>query len=62
MQGIRCNWYVFIVNHYMFRIKCEPYYINSLFKDKAITEYRKCESKEECAELCAIYNKKKRGK
>lgn len=58
----RQNWYVFICGGYAFRVRCEPWYMNKLWKDKAIIEYRKCESKEEAITLSEQYNHKKENK
>lgn len=54
------KWYVFRISSYLYRIKCEPWYINQLYKDKAINEYRKCGNKEEAIKLCFQYNSKRR--
>lgn len=53
------KWYVFRIGKYMYRIKCEPWYINELFTDDAIDEYRTCENKEEAIWLCCMFNNKK---
>ena len=53
------NWYIFLCGGYAFRIKCELWYMNKLFEDGAIIEYRQCESKEEAITLSEQYNHKK---
>ena len=50
------KWYVYRIGGYMYRIKCEPYYTDALYRDRAIDEYRKCGSKDEAVELCSKFN------
>lgn len=58
MQSLK--WYVFRIGRYLYRLKCEPWYINELLRDRAIDEYRKCGNKEEAMKLCCQYNRKRR--
>ena len=41
------KWYVFRIENYLYRIKCEAWYINQLYKDEAI-------------KMCFQYNNKRR--
>lgn len=52
------NWYVFLMRGYMYRIRCERWYIDELYNHGALDEYQKCKNKEEAIELCYIYNYK----
>ncbi len=53
------NWYVYRIGGYLYRIRCEPYYINELYSHQAVDEYRRCKNKEEAAKLCYKFNYKK---
>lgn len=52
------KWYVFIIRGYMYRTRCEPWYMSELYRHKAVDEFRKCGSKEEAISCCYKYNKK----
>lgn len=53
------NWYVFKIGGYLYRIRCEPFYIEELYDHQAVDEYTRCENKEEAIDLCCKFNKKK---
>lgn len=46
------NWYVFLMRGYMYRLRCERWYIDELYNHGALDEYQKCKNKEEAIELC----------
>lgn len=53
------KWYVYRIKGYLYRIRCEPWYINELYAKQAIDEYRTCESREEAIYLCCKFNKRR---
>lgn len=56
------EWYVFRIKDHLFRIKCEPFYMQKLYLKSNIDEFMKCSSKEEAIELCSKFNRKRRNK
>lgn len=52
------NWYIFLMRGYMYRIRCERWYMDELYNQGVLDEYRQCQSKEKAIELCYIYNYK----
>lgn len=56
------KWYVIRINGYLYRVKCDPWYMDKLLENNAIDEYRVCKNKKEAIELCKIHNQKRRTK
>lgn len=53
------NWYVYRIGGYLYRIRCEPFYMKELYSHQAADEYIRCKDKEEAVELCCKFNRKK---